>query len=723
VARLCGGLLALLLAQTATVATAVEIEPGVCPQPPLAAAMPPARTDDRLILTADQAFWEQNGLSTLAGDVRLTQRDAEFVARALDYDSAAQRVSVKAESLFRNSQFVIKSQSAEFDLANETGSFLNTEFLFTEGAAHGSADSITLARAGTVDLKGAEYTTCAPEHEMWLLSAGSIHMDQDKGRGTARNAVLRFAGIPILYAPYFQFPIDDQRHTGLLFPLIGNSNITGFDIRWPVYFNLAPNYDLQLVPRYMSKRGVQIGSDFRYLLRKGVGHARYEFLDEDQVADIKRSYFEYDHVSLLSRRLGLDVNYSEVSDPGYFEDLGGRLDSTSISYLERSARLTYQVPASYTIEAMVEGFQTVTRTVEPLDKPYKRLPRISVDALTRKSWHNLRTGIDGEFVNFARPADQEVVQGQRMNVQPYVRYLVDHNAWYVSSQVDFQYTRYLLTDTAEGQQQSPSRQLPIVSTETGLRFERLTARGGLQTLEPRLLYLYVPFRDQDDLPLFDSGEPDFDFAQLFARNRFSGEDRVSDANHLAAALTTRLLDPHSGVVRFSGSIGQIYRFEAPHVGLPDTDIPDSGVTDYIAAIDYRLTQTWSMGGATQWSPDLGRFVRTGAALRYRSDRTTYDVAYRFRLGLLEQVDTSLRLPVFESWRLAGRLRYEIGDGRTLESLAGVEYSGCCWAAQLSYRRYITNSNGDYSNGIYFQLELKGLTRIGSSYDSFLPESR
>ncbi len=710
-----------VIAAPLTYAADAPVQGSVCAQPPLAEGLPAARFDQNLTLTADQLTWAQDGLSDLFGDVRLTQGDAEFVAHALQYNDQTRSVSINAESLFRNRYFVIRSAHAEFNLAAETGSFLDTEFLLTERAAHGSAGQITLTRTGVADLEDVRYTTCAPGHEAWELRAGRIHLDQQKGRGTARGASLRLGGVPIFYAPWFQFPIDDRRQSGLLFPVIAQTNNTGFDVRWPVYLNLAPNYDAEIIPRYMSRRGPQIGADFRYLLSQSRGHSHYEYLNRDEVIDQRRTYFEFDHVGRLSPHLGLDMQFAEVSDPGYFEDLGGRLDTTSISYLDRYARLTYQAPASYRLQGLLEDFQTVSRSVLPSDEPYKRLPQLRVDALTRNSWHDLRAGFDGEYANFVK---SDALEGQRLVLQPFVRYLVDHNAWYVTSQADWQYTRYQITSgRAPGQPAGPQRVLPIVSAEGGLRFERLTRTGMLQTLEPQLLYLFVPFRNQDQLPVFDSGEPDFDFVQLFARNRFSGEDRISDANHLAAAFTTRVLDPRTGGVRFVGSLGQIYRFQAPRVTLPNTQTPDSGITDLVAATDVLLSEHWSAGAATQWSPDTNRFDRTGLALRYRATRTSYDLTYRFRRGVLQQLDTAVRLPLFGGLSVAGRFRYSVRDRQTLESLAGVEYDTCCWAVQASMRRFIANSNGEFTNGVYLQVQLKGLTRIGSSYDTFLPEAR
>ncbi|HZP11880.1 MAG TPA: LPS assembly protein LptD [Nevskiaceae bacterium] len=717
-------LIAALMGALASLAQAAEREPveaSVCPQPPLAEGLGAATFDQNLSLTADKFVGQFGGVSDLFGDVRLTQGDAEFVAHAVQYNDQTRKVSINAESLFRNHFFVIRSAHAEYDLNGDTGLFLDTQFLLSQRAAHGQAGQMTLTRTGVADLEDVRYTTCAPEHEAWQIRADKIHLDQQKGTGSARGASLRLGHVPIFYAPWFEFPIDDRRHSGLLFPVVGNSNNTGFDFRWPIYLNLAPNYDAEIIPREMTKRGPQIGADFRYLLEQSKGHAHYEYLDRDQVLDERRTYVEVDDVGRLTRHLGFDLQYAEVSDPGYFEDFGGRLDTTSISYLDRYARMIYQAPASWSAQALVEDFQAVSRSVLPTDKPYKRLPELRLDALTRNNWRGFRVGFDGEYVNFMR---KDALEGQRLELQPFVRFLVDHDAWYVTSQADWQYTRYQITSGGTpGSDASPERQLPIYSAEGGLRFERLTGAGNLQTLEPQLLYLYVPYRNQDQLPVFDSGEPDFDFVQLFARNRFSGEDRISDANHLAAAFTTRLLDPTTGLIRFVGSIGEIYRMEAPRVTLPNTQTPDVGVTDFIAAADVVLNRQWSASGTTQWSPDTNKFVRTGAALHYHGERTSYDLSYRFRRGVLQQVDNALRLPLFDGLSFAGRYRYSVRDRRTLESLAGLEYESCCWAVQASVRRFISNSNGDYSNGVYVQLQLKGLTRIGSSYDAFMPEAR
>ncbi|MGQ0586930.1 MAG: LPS-assembly protein LptD [Gammaproteobacteria bacterium] len=691
----------------------------------------PEPTDDRLVLSADQAELTQEGLSTLAGTVRLVKGGSRLEAQALSFDRQTQQVKLSAESLFRNRDLIVRSRSAELDLANETGTFHGAEFTLVNRASRGAAETIALARDGTVDVRDVYYTTCPPGSRAWFLQASDIELDRDAGLGRAKHARLRFGYVPILYLPWFQFPIDDRRRSGVLFPTIGDSDTTGFDARLPVYLNLAPNYDAQITPRYMSDRGTMIGTEGRYLFHRNTGHVTYEHLDEDKETRERRTWFDFSHQGLINRRLAAEARYGEVSDTRYFEDFSTSLQAASINYLERSAQLSYTAPAAYSIMARIADYQPVsatalldpTGTPDPSLEPYQRLPEIRLDAQTRTARLGTRLGLTAQYVNFVRDAPPE---GQRLDADPFLRFFVDRSAWYAASQLDYRHTRYSQTDPNV----TRTRTLPQFSLEGGLRFERLTDGGELQTLEPRLYYLNVPFRDQATLPQFDSGEPDFDFVQLFERNRYSGIDRISDANHLALSLTSRLLDPADGSQRLSASIGQIYRFEETQVTLLGCTVnctAASGGTDFIGEVDYRLSAGLRFTTTGQWSQDRNEIVRGGVGLRYRSERRRADLSYRFREELpqfanveLEQIDLSAATPLVGSVSLLGRWRYSREDYRTLEALGGLQYETCCWSLRTAYRRHQFNTDREYTTGVYLQLELKGLTRIGAGFESLLP---
>ncbi len=685
---------------------------------PLAAQVPRLSDDDKLVLTADEVLLESDGLSNLAGMVQLQQGDKSFSAEALSYDDNQRQVKIGGRSIFRNRAMVIQSQSAVFDLDRESGQFNDTEFALPEQGARGRSGQIRLRTDGVAHLRQSAYTTCAPQSDAWYIESGRIKLDYAEGLGSARHARLRFLGVPILYLPYLQFPINDQRRTGVLYPTLGQSSDTGFDMRWPIYLNLGPNYDATFTPRLMTQRGLQSNLDARYLLASGEGQARYEYLDDSDLGE-DRSLFRFDNHGLINHRLAYQTKYAQTSDRSYFEDLGGSFQSASITHLEQSARLIYQVPGGYAIRGLLQNFQPIASNLQAVDDPYKRLPQIRLNALTKNSFWRTRAGVDAEFVNFAR---DDSVEGTRLNLLPYLRYARDESAWYFNSQADLHYTTYELESTPAGQSKSPSRTLPVMSAEGGLRFERLSHAGRLQLLEPRAFMLYVPHESQDDIPLFDTGEPDFDFVQLFARNRFSGEDRIADARHVAGAMTLRELDPVTGLTRWRASIGQLYRFVAPSVDIAGFPPPERGATEFISELEYRFSQHLSSLVSAQWSPKEDQFERSQVVLRYLNPDSGNGaaLAYRYRRNLLEQTDLSFSTQIFGNWHLAGRSRYSILQDTSLETLAGVEYSTCCWAVRGSYRRFIADTDGNFDSGFYLQLELKGLTKIGASAQGLLP---
>lgn len=697
-------------------AAAAHAEPSSCPQQDFTQQLPLSPVDPRVIINADMGQLQQMGMSTLTGAVHIAKDGRELMAEQVRYDDATRTVFIDSQSLFRDGNIIIvQSERAHYDLNTDHGVFESANFSLPQIASRGSSRQVDLEQRNYATLTDARYTGCAPGHEAWVLEAGRIRLDQDEGLGTARNALLRFGDVPILWLPYFRFPIDDQRRTGFLVPTFGDLSNTGLDLRTPFYINIAPNADATLTPRYMSQRGEQIQGDFRYLFAHADGRFHGEYLGQDQETGQSRSYVDYVQDTRINHRLGFEARYASVSDPNYFTDLGGTYDSISQPYLERTAQLTYQAPTQYTVRLLAQDFQRLAGLTQA-QNPYQRVPAVIVTARTQ-NFYGLGAGLNGDFSNFSRANS---VEGMRLYADPYLRWEADHIGWFAAAQSDLSYTAYQLTGEASGTPADPRRTLPIYSLDSGLRFERVTDSGRLQTLEPRLYYLYVPYRDQRDLPIFDTGSPDFDFPQLFASNRYSGIDRISDANQVTTALSTRLLDPAEGRPLLTATLGEIYRFLGPRVSLPGVDNPDRGTSDYIGNIDYAISQRWSLNSAVQWSPDSGDLARTEVATRYRGEQSRFDMAYRFRRGLLDQTDTSFLVPFNDTWKLAGRLRYSLKDNQLLDAFGGVEYSTCCWALRTTYRRYLASADGRYNDGVFFQLELKGLTRIGTSYETLLP---
>ncbi len=705
------------LAIFALTATAARAADSSCPQlNPGMLAMSP---DDKLVVTADKIDGTRGSLSTLLGAVNLRMGGREITSEALQFDEASRLVTTTVPSQFRNDDYVILSRSASYDLNREAGIFNNSEFTLVSLGARGKAEQMMIEKSGSATLTNLSYTTCAPGRDSWRLSADSLQLDHDKGIGTARDATLRLGEVPVFYTPYARFPIDGERHTGLLFPTIGNNSRTGFDARLPIYLNLADNYDATLTPRFMSNRGQQLGTAGRYLFARSIGTLQLEYLPNDaQFANKSRTFGEFHHDQLINNRLSLHVHYAEASDTRYFEDLSYKPGLSTVPYLESSARLIYQAPSSYSLQALVQKFQPLAGTLA-VDDPYQRLPELSFDGVMRNEFLNSRLGLTAIATNFAK---SNSVEGVRQVLKPRINLTQDTGAYFAALEGDFHYTRYQLRDAQKQMLAGRQSSLPTVSGDTGLRFSRTDADGGLQLLEPRLFYLYTPYRDQSGLPVFDAGQPDFDFPQLFARNRFIGEDRVADANQLTTALTYRALDPLLGATRLTASLGQIYRFDPSRVTVPGLAVADRGSSDYLASGEWRVSPKLSTTLLLQVSPDTGQFSRTSFALRYRDAGYRADFGYRYRSGLLEQYDVSGAAPIARAYKVATRVRYSVRESRLLDSLLGVEYETCCYSAQIAYRRYLINSRGQIDTGIFFQLELKGLSRLGTGFQELLTGS-
>ncbi|MBR9814059.1 LPS assembly protein LptD [bacterium] len=686
----------------------------------VAGMMPPeVRDDGRVSLSADSIDATRGGISQLSGDVQLQYRGTRLRTPSLRYDQRTGEAATDGGADFANRAFSIGADDADVDLSAGTAHFEGARFTLFDRGARGRAASIDLSDDVRAQLDDVAYTTCPPEQPDWTLRGSRITLNPDTGLGTARNARVSFFGVPIIYLPYFTFPIDDRRRTGFLVPDFGDSDTTGVDISAPFYINISPALDATVTPRYMARRGNQLKNSFRYLLADdwGRGEVQYEVLPNDEVLDESRSLISYAHEGRLSDRWGLLAQFTEVSDRGYLEDLGTTLDLAAITHLKREARLAYQAPAWFAAQLTVEDYQTVDRSVTEADEPYRRLPRLQISALSPNDWNRFRIGLDSEYVNFER---EGAVEGTRLDLRPYVSYRKDAVGWFAGGQIDYRRTDYNLRRAGDTQS-SFVRGLPSLSLDAGLRFDRDVGGGVLQTLEPRLFYLYAPFRDQQGIPVFETALPEFSFVQLFARNRYSGLDRIADANQVTAAVTTRLLEVGTGRTLLEAALGQIYRFQPSQVSLDDMDTARRENSDIIGTVRYNTFSWLSAVMGIQWDPARTRTNRGYAAVEIRPNNGyRLDIAYRFRRDLLEQTDLVASLPLGANWSAVGRWNFSITDSSTRESLLGVEYRSCCWAARVAGRRYIANTLGEFNTSLYLQLELTGLSRIGAGIQELLP---
>lgn len=675
------------------------------PRPPLAAA--PA-DDAATRFSADRFSADAEGAYVLEGNVSGTSAGRRIEADRVTYDEESREASADGGVSYRDRSLLLDADSAIINLATDEGEITRADYRLLRGQGRGRAEHAELQGSEQTRLERVTYTTCPPDQEDWVLQASEVNLDHEKGQGTARDMVLRFGNLPVAWLPWASFPLDDRRKTGFLVPTAGSGR-DGLDLTVPYYLNLAPNYDATLTPRLISERGLMLGGEFRYLTQSSAGELRFEYLPDDDRTGEDRGLVHFDNVSRLTPRWRFDLSLNNASDNAYFEDFGDSLDVAATTFLHSRAMLS---GAGHWWEAAMalDDFQTLNDFPDPAREPYRRLPRLFGSARRVLGDTPFFWSAGGELVNFDRDSG---TTGTRLDLFPAVGARWDGSAGFLESRLGVRYTGYEL-DRDEGPS-SLDRTLPVFSVDGGLVFERPWANGWRQTLEPRLFYLHVPHEDQDDLPVFDTTGLDFELGQLFRDNRFSGADRFGDANRLTLALTSRFFDPGTGRAPLTASIGQIAYFEDRRVQLPGEPEDTRDTSPLITEIEYSPVDAWSAVLGLHLDLEEGGTDKRVLGLRYRPDNDAlFNLSYRFRRDRLEVADASAIWPVSDRWRLVARWYYDIEGGRTLEALGGLEYQSCCWAARLVARHYVHNRQGDTRDGIYLQLELRGLGTLGGS---------
>ena len=652
--------------------------------------------------------------ASMTGGVLLRRDDKIAGADTARFDPEQRALYLEGSVRYEDPGTQILSQSAEFGYDLGRIRFEGAEFSLGSSNARGAAEELEINRDGQLMLGGVEYTTCPPGSEDWLLQGRSIVLDTRKGTGTAKNMRLRFKGVPILYLPYISFPISDARKSGLLTPEIGSVGRSGNQIRLPIYWNIAPNYDATITPRLLTSRGLQLETQFRYLTEKNEGSLIADYLANDDILNESRHQLRFHHRT-LDNGWRNRINYREVSDSQYFEDLGGSLSISSLTHLDRHVRFDFYSDR-LSVFAQVQDHQTIDDAILPEEEPYRRLPQVLVNASLPASIFNLT--IDTEVVNFDRDTG---VTGWRFNASPSLEMPIKRPGWFFTPAIAYDYTRYDLDNAAPGEAVDPSRSVPISSVDTGLVLERSIANANrIQTIEPRLLYVNIPYRDQDTLPVFDTIRPDINLVQLYRKNRFLGVDRIGDTEQISVGVTSRVLDVKSGRELMAATIGQTRYFDDRLVALPGRPVATFERSDYIAEVRVLLFRNVNFDFGHQWGASDSGTTKSEARLQYSpAGNKILNLAYRYRRNSLEQGDLSWSWPVTRRWNFVGRYNFSFRDQEALEQFYGLEYESCCWGLRLVSRRHISTRDGTRDSSIGLQLVLKGMTSVGTAADKLL----
>jgi len=658
--------------------------------------------------------------ASMTGGVLLRQGNRLAGADSARYEPSQQTLLLDGNVRYEGPRSNVQSDSAQFSYALGLVRFEGASFTLDGNMARGAADALEISQQGNLELDGVSYTTCPPESNDWLLQAKDIDLDTRNGVGTARGVKLRFQGVPILWAPYLSFPIGDARKTGVLAPVIGSSNRSGNEIRVPYYWNIAPKYDATITPRLLTDRGLQMGAQFRYLTETMNGQAIAEHLASDNMFNDSRTMLQLEHRTMFVNGWRNRINFREVSDSQYFEDLGGSLSVSSITHLDRHMTFDYHTD-SLSFFGQVQGFQTIDEAILPEDEPYRRVPQLLVRGNWPDKWLGMRFGLDGELVNFDRDIG---VTGWRLNMAPSLALPISRSpGWFVTPAVTVDHTQYELSDTLPGQTTDPRRTVPVASLDLGMVLERSMGESSsdrIMTLEPRMLYVHVPHRDQDDLPVFDTITPDFNLISLFRTNRFLGVDRIANTDQISVGVTSRILDVSSGRELVSATIGQTRYLSESTIFLPGEPVVTDQTSDYIAELRFLLFESLNFDIGHQWGDKERGTTQSQARMQYRpAGNKILNLAYRFRRDSLEQGDLSWSWPIATQWNFVGRYKFSFRDDEALEEVFGLEYESCCWGLRLVSRRHISTRDGTRDSSIGLQLVLKGLSSVGTAADKML----
>ena len=664
---------------------------------------------------AIEAELGDNPTARMTGSVVVRRDDKVAGAETARYDPQQRALFLEGGVRYEDPGTQILSRSAEFGYDLGRIRFEGAEFSLGSNNARGAADLLEINQNGTLTLGGVEYTTCPPDDEDWLLEGESIVLDTGSGTGTAKNMKLRIGGVPILYLPYISFPISDARKSGILTPEFGSTGRSGNDFRVPYYWNIAPNYDATITPRLLTSRGLQLETQFRYLTPRNEGIVVADYLPNDDILDDARHQVRFEHRTLFDNGWRNLINYREVSDSQYFEDLGGSLSVSSITHLDRHLRFDYY-SERLSILAQAQDHQTIDDAIQPADEPYRRLPQVFVSANLPVRFARLE--LDTEIVNFDRDTG---VTGWRINAAPSLEMPLERPGWFFTPAMALDYTRYELSNTLPGESTSPDRTVPIASVDTGLVLERTMAGADrIQTIEPRLLYVNIPYRNQDNLPIFDTIQPDINLVQLYRKNRFLGVDRIGDTEQISFGVTSRVLDLGTGRELMTATIGQTTYFGDRRVSLPGVPVSTLDRSDYIAQMRFGLFDNVNFDVGHQWGTGDNGTTKSEARLQYRPARNKIlNLAYRFRRDSLEQGDVSWSWPVSTQWNFVGRYNFSFRDQEVLEQFFGLEYESCCWGLRLVSRRHISTRDGTRDSSFGMQLVLKGMSSVGTASDKLL----
>lgn len=692
---------------------------------------------NKIRIISDSSNAEMNKQAIFSGNVVFSQGDRHIAADEAILNQETQQFDANGNLVFQDSNFTVTAESLQAQMRTNRATLEGAKYWLHGQQVNGDAEKLQITINNNLILTNTNFTTCPPDNVSWLLEAEKIKINSEEEWGEIWNAKVRIAGIPVFYVPYMTIPVSDKRKSGFLYPSFSTSTTSGFEVSAPYYWNIAPEYDLTFTPNYMSNRGIFTKTEFRYLAGDAQnGRLNLEYLGNDQLLSSRpnRYLYNWQHQGAIDKHWRVMSNFTEVSDNNYFNDLKSDVNRATDNQLSRIGEVSY-FENNWDLSTRVQDIKVLGEE----EKPYQVMPQVNFNFRAADFWSNLDFGFNSELTNFTHQ-DNDVNTATRLHMAPSITLPIHGPSGSLTSQVKLMQTNYWQTnlDPNKNLDDSINRTIPQVRINGQINFERFTElfeQNYRQTLEPQFQYLYVGYEDQRNIGIYDTAQLQDDYYGLFRDRRFSGLDRIADANQMTLGVTTRLFDDHNQeVTKFS--LGQIFYLEDSKLGHEDSIFEQNQSTSILAAeLDTRLTQDWYLGAAIQYDTNTSDNKKTEATLDFRPEANKLlQLSYRYVPDLLNsntndlanisQAGVRAAWPINDSLYFVGNWYYDLNENRSVETYTGFQYESCCYALRLSYHYRIKTNYDDnigssaidsrelFESGVYFNVIIKGLGGSG-----------
>ena len=655
---------------------------------------------------------QNESIAYFSGQVELTRPAQVLLADELTMNNVTEQVKASGNVTFESDTSQLRTEFMTMNQKDQSAYFTTSSFTLSEQHVRGTANEVIQFSSSLSRYKKIQYTTCDPGNSNWHLTADQLDINQESGLGTAQHATVYIQDLPVLYLPYLQFPIDDRRMSGILAPTIGSSTDSGDIISIDVYWNIAPNLDATITPIWYGKRGLQINTENRYLFKHHTGQLYLSLID-DQKKNDNRSFQKWLHQANLGSNITADIALRHVSDDTFFDDFKSLDDiDDNVTHLEQQILLSHSTKL-WTNNLLLQTYQTPGTTKQP----YSQLPKLTVNSRFKKFDNGVQFNTINEWVRFDHESN---IVGDRTHLLPYLSWNQSDSWYFFKPKLEYAFSDYQLNNNNLGDN-SIQREIPIFSLDTGLLFDREmnTESNWIQTLEPRLYFLRTPYENQSHIPVFNSALLSNSYNNFFKSNRFSGSDRIGDANQISLGIGTRFLDNDSGAQLLYSRIGQIFYANDRRVQIsgnkPQT-LPNSNI---ITETTVNPNRNLSINTKLVYEQTTKEISEKTLSVHYLKDGFAANLEYFFDDTVLEQAAISMVYPINPRWTMVAKYSESILFNKPDENLLGVNYESCCWGIKMLASQTSNDSFTETDNAVFIELTLKGLGQSSQVLDSQL----